>query len=138
MDIAKLKKKLSSVQFEVADQAFRFECTSLRPYTRFYVIMDKVDYTPLCVQDGKGLAEPLISDGYGKLNFTFYWNRSNEEAMHANPQFKKYFDMSSGNKILLITDKSATSFVYKTIFFNSNSPDLMFSIYTNASNITLT
>lgn len=138
MDISNVKKVLTARRFSVPDQAFRFECNSLRPYTRYYVIFDKLDYTDFCVQDGKTLSEPLISDGYGKLNFTFYWNRSNEAAMLDNKQFNRYFDTNTGNKVVTISDKSGTSFINKTIFFTNNTPDIMFTKYTNASTIVLT
>jgi hypothetical protein len=102
------------------------------------VIFDKLDYTSFCVQDGKSLSDTLISDGYGKLNFTFYWGRSNESDILENKQFNRYFDTNSGNKLVTISDKSGTSFINKTIFFTNNTPDIMFTKYTNASTIVLT
>jgi len=138
LDISTVRRNLTTKRFDVPDQAFRFECASLRPYTRYYLIFDKLDYTDFCVQDGKGLSDPLISDGYGKLNFTFYWGRSNEAAMLDNKLFSRYFDSNVGNKVVTISDKSGTSFINKTIYFTNNSPDIMFSKYTNASTIVLT
>ena len=135
MDITNVKKRLSQAQFSVPDQSFQIQCASLRPFTRFFCVFDKIDYTAFCVQDGKKLGDPLISDGYGKLNFTFYWNRQNEEAILSNPNFARIFKPLSGNKILTITDKSGTSYVTKTIFFTNNTPDIMFTKYTQASNI---
>ena len=138
MDISGIRKNLTAKRFSVPDQSFRFECASLRPYTRYYVIFDKLDYTSFCVQDGKSLSDTLISDGYGKLNFTFYWGRSNESDILENKQFNRYFDTNSGNKLVTISDKSGTSFINKTIFFTNNTPDIMFTKYTNASTIVLT
>lgn len=137
MDLTAIKKNLSSKKFDVADQAFRIECSSLRPYTRYYVIFDKLDFTQFCTQDGKRLGEALITDGYGKLDFTFYWNRENEISVLANKQFSRLFDKNLGNKLITITDKSGTSYINKTIFFTNNSPDIMFTKYTKASNILL-
>ena len=137
MDLTTVKKNLSARKFDVPDQSFRIECTSLRPYTRYYVIFDKLDFTQFCAQDGKRLGETLISDGYGKLDFTFYWNRENEINILQNKQFNKLFDKNLGNKLITITDKSGTSFINKTIFFTNNTPDIMFTKYTKASNILL-
>ena len=138
MDISSIKKNLSATKFIVHDQAFTFECNSLRPYTRYYVIFDKLDYTSFCMQDGKDMGEPLISDNYGKLNFTMYWNRSNENAILQNSQFSKIFDSPIGNKLVTISDKSGTSFINKTIFFTNNTPDVMFSKYSSGSSIVTT
>lgn len=138
MDISQVKKKLSASQFSVPDQSFRLECASLRPYTRYFVIFDKLDFTGFCVQDGKQLGETLISDGYGKLNFTFYWNRQNEAIIFGNKTFANIFRDIMGNKLLTITDKSGISFINKTIFFTNNTPDIMFTKYTQASNIVTT
>lgn len=137
MDNSALRKKLAAAKFVAPDQAFKIECMSLRPYTRFYVIFDKLDYSAFCAQEGKRLGEPLISDGYGKLNFTFYWTRSNEAEMAQNNNFIKYFDMTVGNKPLTITDKSGTSYINKTIFFTNNNPEIIFNQYTKPSNITI-
>ena len=138
MDISQVKKKLSTSTFSIPDQSFRIECSSLRPYTRYFVVFDKLDFTGFCVQDGKKIGNPLITDAYGKLNFTFYWNQQNENAILNNTQFSKIFSQTSGNKLLTITDKSGTSYINKTIFFVNKSPDIMFSKYTQASNIVLT
>jgi hypothetical protein len=138
LDISQVKKKLSTSTFSIPDQSFRIECSSLRPYTRYFVVFDKLDFTGFCVQDGKKIGNPLITDAYGKLNFTFYWNQQNENAILNNTQFSKIFSQTSGNKLLTITDKSGTSYINKTIFFVNKSPDIMFSKYTQASNIVLT
>jgi hypothetical protein len=132
LDLNNVRKNLSARKFEVPDQSFRIECASLRPYTRYYVIFDKLDFTQFCTQDGKRLGEALISDGYGKLDFTFYWNRENEINILQNKQFSKLFDKNLGNKLITIT-----SFINKTIFFTNNTPDVMFTKYTQASNIVL-
>lgn len=137
MDISNIRKNLTARKFDVPDQSFRIECASLLPYTRYYAIFDKLDYTQFCVQDGKRIAEPLISDGYGKLNFTFFWNRENEASILSNKQFAKIFDKTIGNKMLTITNKSGVSFINKTIFFTNNSPDIIFNRYITASNILL-
>jgi hypothetical protein len=138
LDISSIKKKLSTTKFSVPDQAFRLECASLRPYTRYFVLFDQLDFTNFCVQDGKRLGDVLISDAYGKLNFTFYWNKQNEDLILSNKNFATIFDRSVGNKLLTITDKSGTSFVNKMLFFNNNAPDMMFTRYTQASNIVTT
>lgn len=138
MDIANLKQSLNTMRFSIPSQAIRMECFSLKSYTRYYVIFDTLDYSSMCMQDGKAMGDALISDGYGKLNFTFYWNRSNEASMLENRMFNSLFDDNIGNKLMTITDKSGSSFINKTIFFTNNNPDIMFSKYTNASNITLT
>ena len=137
MDISKIKKNLTSRKFDIPDQSFRIECTSLLPYTRYYLIFDKLDYTQFCTQDGKRIGEPLISDGYSKLNFTFYWNRENEASILSNKQFGKIFDKTMGNKLLTVTNKSGSSFINKTIFFTNNNPDMLFNRYTTTSNIVL-
>jgi hypothetical protein len=138
LDISSIKNNLSARRFDVPDQSFRFECASLRPYTRYFVVFEKLDYSNFCVQDGKRIGSQLITDGYGKLNFTFYWSRSNENAILQNKNFAKYFDTNAGNKLITITDKTGTSYINKTIFFTNNTPDIMITKYTNASNIVLT
>jgi hypothetical protein len=138
MDISLVKKSLTTKRFNVPDQAFRLECNSLKPYTRYFVIFDNLDYTSFCVQDGKRIGEPLLSDGYGNLNFTFHWNRENESKMQQNSQFGKLFDVSIGNKLLTIVNKSGTSHINKTIYFTNNNPDVMFTKYSDSSNIVTT
>ena len=138
MDISSIKKNLSAAKFLVPDQSFRFECNSLRPYTRYYVIFDRLDYTSFCVQDGKNMGEALISDNYGKLNFTMFWNRENENIMMQNSQFDKLFDSPIGNKLITIQDKYGNSYINKTIFFMNNTPDIMFSKYSSSASIVTT
>jgi hypothetical protein len=138
MDISKIKKNLSATKFIVPDQAFRFECNSLRPYTRYYVTFDQLDYTSFCIQDGKKLGEPLISDNYGKLNFTMHWSSVSAAAIQQNSQFSKLFDSPVGNKLVNISDKTGTSFINKTIFFTNNTPDVMFTKYSSGSSIVTT
>lgn len=138
MDISNIKKNLSATKFLVPDQSFRFECNSLRPYTRYYVIFDQLDYTSFCMQDGKEMGETLISDNYGKLNFTMYWNRENEQLLLENSQLSKIFDSPIGNKLVTIQDKSGASFINTTIFFTNNTPDIMFSRYSSGSSIVTT
>ena len=135
MDITEVKKRLTQNKFNVPDQSFDIECSGLKPYTRFYVIFDKFDYSDFCVQKGKSIGETLVSDGYGKLNFRFYWTRENSNLINQNRNFSKIFDSSSGNKILTIKDASGSSFVTKTIRFTNNTPDIMFTRYTDAANI---
>ena len=135
MDISNIKKNLSAAKFLVHDQAFRFECNSLRPYTRYYVIFDQLDYSGFCQQDGKNIGEALISDSGGKLKFTMFWNRQNENAVLNNTQFAKLFDSPIGNKVIVIQDKSGKSFVQKTIYFTNNNPNIMFSKYNDSSSI---
>lgn len=138
MDLTSVKKRLAVTEFEVADCAFDMRCKSLRPYTRFYVLFDKLDYTDFCMQYGKRIGEPLISDGYGNLNFTFFWNRENEKAVLDNPEFKKIFETTIGNKIIVVTDKSGTSVAMQTIPFINNSPDAIFNKLVQPSNIIVT
>lgn len=135
MDITNVKKNLSVTKFIVHDQAFRFECNSLRPYTRYYVVFDQLDYSGFCQQDGKNIGEALISDSSGKLKFTMFWNRQNENAVLDNSQFSKLFDSPVGNKVVVIQDKTGKSFVQKTIYFTNSNPNIMFSKYSDSSSI---
>lgn len=135
MDITNIQSSLSSTKFSIPDQAFEIECSSLRPYTRYYVIFDKLDYSQFCTPHGKNLGMPLISDGYGKLKFTFFWTRENQDLLAENQLFSKIFQNNSGNKILTITDKNGTSFARKTLYMTNNTPDIMFTRYINASTI---
>lgn len=135
MDIRKIEKKLENYKFSVKDQVFNFKCASLRPFTRYYVIFDQVDYSAFCKQSGKRISEPLITDEQGKLDFDFYWSRQNELSLEASVQLSKFFDNDLGNKIVTITDKAGISFINVTIAFNNKTPDMMFSKYLNASNL---
>lgn len=138
MNIDRVKQKLTTSKFTIPEQSFRVECASLRPFTRYFVIFDKQDFTQFCVQDGKRITEPLISDSYGKLNFTFHWTRMNESAIANNRTFSKLFDSDTGNKILVVRDRAGTSVVRKTFYFTNNTPDILFTRYTKSSNIVLT
>ena len=135
MDISDIRTKLSTSKFSVPDQSFDIECASLRPYTRYYVIFDNLNYSQFCSPNGKDIGAPLISDAYGKLKFTFFWTRENQSYIIDNHLFSGIFDNTSGNKILTVTDKNGSSFARKTIYFTNNSPDIMFSKYVDASNI---
>lgn len=135
MDIKEIKKRLTQAKFTVPDQSFDIKCSGLKPYTRFYVVFDKFDYSDFCVQEGKNIGDPLISDGYGKLNLKFFWTRENSNLILENKNFSKLFDNSSGNKILTISDTSGSSSVTKTIRFTNNTPDVMFTRYLDAANM---
>lgn len=137
MDTKSIKRKLTARNFKVRGQSFRFECFSLRPFTRYYVVFDKLDFTQFCEQEGKRIGEPLISDAYGKLKFKMFWNRENEREMMSNPNFDNFFDTTIGNKLITITDKSGTSFINKTIFFTNNNPEILFDRYKKSTNIVL-
>jgi len=135
LDISNIKKRLALTKFSVPDQSFYMQFVSLIPYTRYYIIFDTLDYTQFCKQDGKSIGASLISDGYGKLNFTFYWSRQNQDVLLQNKTLGNIFNNSSGNKILTITNFSGTSVGSKTIQLINNTPDIMFTKYINASNI---
>lgn len=135
MDNKRIEKRLENYKFVVKDQCFKFNCASLRPFTRYYVIFDQFDFTSFCKQKGKRIGEPLITDEYGKLDFEFFWNRENELSLEASTQLSKFFDSDIGNKIVTITDKAGISFINVTIAFTNKTPDMIFSKYLNASNL---
>lgn len=137
MDSATLSKRLQNYNFIVRDQSFSFKCVSLRPFTRYYVIFDQYDYTAFCMQEGKRIGNPLISDASGCLNFTFFWNRGNESTLENNFELSKLFRSDIGNKLITISDKSGTSFIKVTLPFINKAPDIAFSKYLNASNLVL-
>lgn len=58
----------------VADQAFRFVVSGLRPQTTHYFLFENANNTADCAQSGKQKGTGLVSSNGGILDFTYYFS----------------------------------------------------------------
>lgn len=69
-----MNNDLNNIVYSAGERDFRISCTGLRPKTihKFYV--EDVDMTASCKPYNGDVGDDLVTDEYGKLNFTYYHN----------------------------------------------------------------
>jgi hypothetical protein len=108
----------------IADsQAFAFEVSGLKPNTIHKLKMSNNEFTPSmatdetakCQQAGKALGDPLITDGSGKLKFTYFYDAGIDEATTDYAQANRLAMLAAGTKAFAVISNDSSSKVIGSI-----------------------
>lgn len=112
----------------IADsQAFEFEVSGLKPNTIHKLKMSNNEFTPStatdestkCQQAGKALGAAMITDGSGKLKFTYFYDAGIDEATTDYTQANRLAGLAAGIKAFAVISNDSTSKVIGSINIKS-------------------
>jgi hypothetical protein len=108
----------------IADsQAFDFDIAGLKPNTAHKLKMSTNEFTPAtatnesakCKQAGKALGDTLVTDGSGKLQFTYYYDAGIDEATTDYTQANRLAGLAAGIKAFAVISTDSSSKVLGSI-----------------------
>jgi len=87
------------------------------------MVMDDLDWSARCVQDGNHIGQPLISTANGSLWLNWYWSSQNKSALNLNSTLAAIFQGTPiGDKTWILTNIDGTSQCRRTLFAAYQKP----------------